>query len=197
LNEPAPLVMYLSALQTPQSNVAIAVRSAGDPRPLLAPAREIIRAADADLPLTNILTMDDIVAESVDESRFAAIVLGFFASVALFLAMIGIYGVMSYAVTQRTREVGIRMALGAQRNDVRALFLRDSSRLTFLGIAIGIVMSLAAVRLISTMLFGVKPLDTVTFVGGALVLTAVALLASYIPARRAAAVDPMVALRYE
>jgi putative ABC transport system permease protein len=189
--------MYISALQTPQFNVAIAIRSAGDPRPLLAPAREIIRTADADLPLTNVLTMDDIVAESVEESRFAAIVLGFFATVALFLAMIGIYGVMSYAATQRTREVGIRMALGAQRSDVRALFLKDSSRLTLIGVAIGILMSLAAVRLISTMLFGVKPLDVITFVGGALVLSCVALLASYIPARRASTVDPMVALRYE
>jgi ABC-type antimicrobial peptide transport system permease subunit len=189
--------MYISTLQKPQRYVAIALRSSGDEKALLAPAREIIRGIDPDIPLTNIETMDQILSESVDDSRFAAIVLGFFAAVALFLAMIGIYGVMSYAVTQRTREVGIRMALGAQRNDVRAMFLRDSSRMTLIGIAIGIAVALAAVRLISTMLFGVKPLDFIAFTGGAIVLTVVALVASYIPARRASSVDPMEALRYE
>jgi putative ABC transport system permease protein len=197
LHEPAPPVMYISTLQKPQRYVAIALRSSGDEKALLAPAREIIRGIDPDIPLTNIETMDQILSESVDDSRFAAIVLGFFAAVALFLAMIGIYGVMSYAVTQRTREVGIRMALGAQRNDVRAMFLRDSSRMTLIGIAIGIAVALAAVRLISTMLFGVKPLDFIAFTGGAIVLTVVALVASYIPARRASSVDPMEALRYE
>jgi putative ABC transport system permease protein len=197
LNEPTPPVMYISILQRPQTNVAIALRATGDEKALLAPAREIIRSVDHDLPLTTVQTMEQILAESMEGSRFAAIALGFFAAVALFLAMVGIYGVMSYAVTQRTREVGIRMALGAQRTDVRALFLRDSSRLTLLGIGIGVAMSLAAVRLISTMLFGVKPLDLVAFTASAVVLTVVALIASYIPARRASAVDPMEALRYE
>jgi len=137
------------------------------------------------------------VASSIASQRFSLILLGGFAGLALLLAGIGIYGVLSYLVGQRTREIGVRMALGAQRLDVLRMVLGDGARMTMVGAAIGLVAALALTRLMASMLFGVRPTDPVTFAAVAVLLCGIALFACYLPARRAAKVDPMVALRYE
>ena len=141
--------------------------------------------------------MQQIVADSIARQRFAMMLFSIFAAGALLLAGLGIYGVLSYIVGQRTREVGIRMALGAQKGDVVRAVLRDGAGMTLPGIAIGLVLALGLTRLMSAMLFGVKPTDLLTFVSVAALLCAVALLACYLPARRAAALDPVQALRAE
>src|SRR6516162_5681357 len=141
--------------------------------------------------------MDFIVADSIARQRFTMILFTGFAVVALLLASVGIYGVLSYVVGQRTQEIGIRMALGAQRGDVLRAFLGDGVRLTLIGIAIGAAAALVLTRLMSSMLFEVKPTDPLTFAGVAILLCLIALLACYIPARRAASVDPLQALRSE
>ena len=143
------------------------------------------------------IPMDRLVASSVARPRFYAVLLGVFAGVAGLLAAIGIYGVLAYAVVERTREIGIRMALGAQRSSVLALVLRQGAILTTVGIALGLAGAAAATRVLQSMLFGVAPLDATTFVAVSLMFGAVATLASYVPARRATRVDPMVALRNE
>jgi putative ABC transport system permease protein len=141
------------------------------------------------------IPLDRLVASSVARPRFYAVLLGVFAGVAGMLAAIGIYGVLAYAVVERTREIGIRLALGAQRRNVLALVLRTGAILTTLGIALGLTGAVAATRVLQSMLFGVAPLDPTTFVAVAVSFGAVATLASYVPARRATRVDPMVALR--
>jgi ABC-type antimicrobial peptide transport system permease subunit len=138
-----------------------------------------------------------VVARSIASQRFALALLGVFAGLALLLASIGIYGVLSYLVGQRTPEIGVRMALGAQRSDVLRMVLRDGVRMTLIGAAIGLAAALGLTHLMASMLFGVEPTDPVTFGGVAVLLCAIGLFACYIPARRAAKVDPMVALRYE
>ena len=140
---------------------------------------------------------EEVVARSIASQRFSLILLGAFAGLALLLAGIGIYGVLSYLVGQRTREIGVRMALGAQRLDVLRMVLGDGARMTMVGAAIGLVAALALTRLMASMLFGVRPTDPVTFAAVAVLLCSIALFACYLPARRAAKVDPMVALRYE
>jgi ABC-type antimicrobial peptide transport system permease subunit len=141
--------------------------------------------------------MDEIVAGSIGQKRFTMTLLAAFALIALLLASIGIYGVLSYLVGQRTQEIGVRMALGAQRFDVLRMVLVDGARMTLVGIAVGFVAALALTRLMASMLFGVKPTDPLTFAAVALLLCGIALFACYVPARRAMKVDPMVALRYE
>jgi ABC-type antimicrobial peptide transport system permease subunit len=138
-----------------------------------------------------------VVARSISSERFSLILLGAFAGLALLLAGIGIYGVLSYLVGQRTREIGVRMALGAQRLDVLRMVMGDGARMTMVGAFIGLVAALALTRLMASMLFGVRPTDPVTFAAVAVLLCGIALFACYLPARRAAKVDPMVALRYE
>ena len=140
---------------------------------------------------------EEVVARSIASQRFSLILLGAFAGLALLLAGIGIYGVLSYLVGQRTREIGVRMALGAQRLDVLRMVLGHGARMTMVGAAIGLVAALALTRLMASMLFGVRPTDPVTFAAVAVLLCGIALFACYLPARRAAKVDPMVALRYE
>jgi putative ABC transport system permease protein len=141
--------------------------------------------------------MDQLLSNSVVQPRLNLTLLVTFAGLALVLAAVGIYGVMAYTVTQRTHEIGIRMAIGAQTEDVLKQVLLEGARLAIIGLAIGLAGSLAATRLIATMLFGVKPTDPLTFAAVAVILTSVTLAACYIPARRATRVDPMVALRYE
>jgi putative ABC transport system permease protein len=141
--------------------------------------------------------MEEVVSQSLTDWRFHAILLGAFGGLALFLAAIGVYGVISYSVAQRTHEIGIRLALGARRDDVLRLVIRQGVKLAFIGIAVGIAAALASTRLIASLLYGVTANDPVTFAGVAILLSFVAVAACYVPARRAAALDPMAALRYE
>jgi putative ABC transport system permease protein len=177
--------------------MTVAVRTSGDPGSLAGAIRKEVLALDKDQPVTNVMTMDEIISRSVWQPRFYTILFGLFAALALVLAAVGIYGVMSYAVTQRTQEIGIRMALGARAFDVLKLIIRNGMTLITIGVVIGLGGAVALTRLLATLLFGVKPTDTLTFVTVSAVLIFVALLACYIPARRATKVDPLVALRYE
>jgi putative ABC transport system permease protein len=196
LNVPPNPEIYLSQLQEPQSSLAVMARTTGDPLQLAAAAREQVKAIDKDLPVT-VTTMDQIFSESVAGQRFNTSLLGIFAAVALLLAMIGVFGVINYSVAQRTREIGIRIALGAQRGDVFRIVVGQGLVLALVGIALGAAGAYALTRLISGLLFGVSPTDGPTFVMVSLIVTVVAFLACYLPARRATKVDPLVALRYE
>jgi putative ABC transport system permease protein len=184
---------YFSGGWTPY----LVIRTSADPASLTAAITDIIHKANASLPVTQVMTMDDLLSDSVSPRRFSVVLIGVFAALALLLAAVGIYGVMSYVVGQRTHEIGIRMALGAQPGDVGRLVVNRAARLVAVGIAIGLVGALALTRLLSSLLYDVKPTDPLTFTGIALLLAGVALLACYVPARRAMRVDPMVALRYE
>jgi predicted permease len=159
--------------------------------------RQKLLASNRDMIVYDNESEKEVVADSIASQRFSLILLGAFAGLALLLAGTGIYGVLSYLVGQRTRQIGVRMALGAQRLDVLRMVLQDGARMTLAGTAIGIVAALGLTRLMASMLFGVKPTDPITFGLVAVVLCGIALLAAYVPARRAANVDPMVALRYE
>jgi len=159
--------------------------------------RKKLLAIQSDLIVGENESEEEVVARSIAGQRFSLILLGVFAALALLLASIGIYGVLSYLVGQRTREIGVRMALGAQRLHVLRMVLRDGVRMTLAGTAIGLVAALGLTRLMASMLFGVKPTDPITFAVVAVGLCGIALFACYLPARRAMRVDPMVALRYE
>jgi putative ABC transport system permease protein len=196
LNVPANPEIYLSVLQEPQSALAVMVRTTADPLQLAAIARAQVSAIDKDQPLT-ITTMDQIFSDSVAGQRFNTLLLVIFAMVALLLAMIGVFGVIHYSVAQRTHELGIRIALGAQRRDVFKLVLGQGLGLVAIGVVIGSAAALALTRLIAGLLFGVSPNDATTFVLVSATVIVVALLACYLPARRATRVDPLVALRYE
>ncbi len=173
------------------------IRTASDPAALAQAAIGEIHKFDPTLPVTHVMTLDNLLVDSVSPRRFSTFLLGVFAGLALLLAAMGIYGVMSYVVSLRTNEIGIRMALGAQQRDIWRLVIGRGAQLAFAGVALGIVGAFAVTKLISSLLYGVKPTDPITFGGVALLLLSVALLACYVPARRAMRVDPMVALRYE
>jgi putative ABC transport system permease protein len=175
----------------------LVVRTASDPLAIVAAVRDVVHKVDPNLPLTRVMTMDGLLSDSVSPRRFSAALIGIFAALALLLAAVGIYGVMSYTVSQRTQEIGVRMALGAQVDHVRGMILWQTLKLTLLGVGIGLAGSFVVARFLASLLFGVGTYDPITFLGVALLLTAVALAASYIPARRAMRVDPIVALRYE
>jgi putative ABC transport system permease protein len=170
-------------------------RTDGDPLSLVPAVRGEVHAIDKDQPVVLIHTMEELVARSASQRRFNMLLLVVFAGVALILAAVGIYGVMSYSVEQRTHEIGLRMALGANTSDVLRLLLGQGMKLMVLGVAIGLAATSAMTRLISSLLFGVSATDPVTYMAITLLLAVVALLACYIPARRAARVDPVVALR--
>ncbi len=172
-----------------------AVRTDGDPESIISTVRGIVRQLDADAASFNIARMDSIVATTISRPRMYAVLLGIFAGVGVVLALIGIYGVMAYAVTQRTREIGIRMALGAQRTEVMTLVLRQGLALTFAGILLGLAGAVATTRYLEGMLFGLTPLDRTTFIAVSLMFATIATMASYVPARRATKVDPLTALR--
>jgi predicted permease len=198
LAEPPVPTMYMPYAQRPQDDEAFFVlRTLQTPLASLPDVRSAMRGVDANLPLAEIRTMEQVLSASLTDWRFDAILLGAFGSLALIISTIGIYGVISYSVAQRTHEMGVRMALGAARRDVVKLVVGQGLRLAVAGIAIGLVGAWALTRFLASLLFGVKPTDPLTFVGVCLILAVVAVLASYLPARRATRVDPMVALRYE
>ena len=206
VTRPAPTIVYwpvvVEDLWTPgvniQRNLAYAIRNDrfGSPT-LLKEIQQAVWSINPNLPVANVQTLDEIQAETMAQTSFALVMLSIAAAVALLLGIVGIYGVISYIVTQRTREIGIRMALGAAQRDVSALFLRHGLILSAIGIALGVAGAAGLTRLMSSMLFGVSALDSVTYVAVALGLGATALLASYLPAARASRVDPSVALRFE
>ena len=173
-----------------------AVESRGTPG-FLRELEQAVWSVDRNLPLANVQTLEEIQARSMAQTSFALVMLGIAASVALLIGVVGIYGVIAYATTQRTREIGVRMALGAQIGDVRKMFLRHGLSLTAIGIALGIGVAVVVTRVMSAFLFGVGPMDPMTYAVVSGVLAAVALLATYLPARRASRVDPIVALRAE
>jgi putative ABC transport system permease protein len=189
--------LYLPYLQNPSSIMNLVVRTTSNPLRWANAVRSQVWAVDKDQPLFDTKTVENIVADSFGRQHVLASLLGTFATVALLLAAVGIYGLISYAVRQRTHEIGIRIALGAQSGEVLRLVLRQGMGLTLAGLFIGLFAALAAAGLLGSFLFGVRPTDPASFAGVALLLTGIALLACFIPARRAVRVDPMVALRYE
>jgi len=197
LAQPTTMQTYEPCLQTAFSAMTLVVRADGNPAALSGAIRSEVLAIDKEQPVSRIRPLEQVVSESVAKQRFLMLLLGIFASVALVLAAVGLYGVMSYSVNQRTHEIGIRAALGAQRKDVLKLVVGQGMVLALTGAGIGLAASFALTRLMASLLFGVSATDPLTFAGIALLLTIVALLACYIPARRAMKVDPMIALRYE
>lgn len=188
---------YFSFAQVPPSGMTVVIKATGDPNQLIAAARQQVKLVDPDQPIYGIRTMDEIRAESVAPERLNLTLLSIFAGIALVLAVVGIYGVMSYAVTQRTHEIGIRMAIGARPFDVFRMILSQGMKLALIGVAIGLVGAFALTRLMTSMLFGVEPTDATTFTTISVVLITVAFLACYLPGRRATKVEPVVSLRYE
>jgi len=194
-SKPNPEI-YLSHLQEPQGALAVMVRTSIDPTQLTSAARQQVKLLDKDQPVT-ITTMEEIFSQSVASQRFNTLLLGTFASLALILAMVGIFGVINYSVAQRTHELGIRIALGAQRSDVLKLVIGEGLLLALLGVALGSVGAYGVTRLLRGLLFGVSPTDALTFALVSALVIGVALFACYLPGRRAMKVDPLEALRYE
>jgi putative ABC transport system permease protein len=178
-------------------SMALAIRTTVDPLSLAGSVRQTVWALDRNIPISNVQTMQEVIATQVVQQRFNAALLGVFALVALVLSTAGIYSVISYSVARRTREIGVRMALGAQTGDVLKLVIRKGMLLALIGIAGGLAASLVLTRVMQSMLFEVSASDPATFLGVAVLLALVALLACYLPARRATKVDPITALRYE
>ncbi|HWN99789.1 MAG TPA: FtsX-like permease family protein, partial [Blastocatellia bacterium] len=189
--------VYLPFAQIPIGRSSLAIRTPGPPENLIAAVRAQVKELDPDQPVAHIMPMTEVVATSVWQPRLYTALFGVFAGVALILASVGIYGVMSYSVTQRTREIGLRMALGAQRQDVLMLVVGQGILLAAIGVGVGLAAAAALTRLMSSLLFGVTATDPVTFGVVSVLLAGVALGACLVPALRAAKVDPMVALRYE
>ena len=173
------------------------VRTSSDPVALAQAAIAVIHEFDSNLPVTHVMSLHNLLSDSVSSRRFSTFLLGMFAGLALLLAAVGIYGVMSYVVSMRTSEIGMRMALGAQPGDIWKLVIGRGARLALAGVALGLVGAVVLTKFIASLLYGVKPTDPLTFGGVAALLIGVALLACYVPARRAMRVDPIVALRYE
>jgi putative ABC transport system permease protein len=197
LANPARLEVYLPYRQRPENDMSLVVRSSTDPASLVPAIRSAIASVDKDQPVFGVETMKQLVSDSVSTRRVTLILLGLFSALALVLAAIGIYGVMAYSVAQRTHEIGIRIAVGAQHRDVLRMVLGEGTRLTLWGLAFGLIAALALTRLLSSLLYAVSASDPVTYAAVAALQVLVALLACYIPARRALRVDPLVALRYE
>ncbi|HKP35721.1 MAG TPA: ABC transporter permease [Pyrinomonadaceae bacterium] len=197
LDQKPPMQIYLPHEQFPTSFNTLVIKTENDPESVAAAVRSAILSVDKDQAVYNVATLSELQANSILLRTFFMVLLIVFASLALILAVVGIYGVTSYSVTQRTQEIGIRMALGAGAADVLKLILRNGMTLTFIGVSIGLAGAFALTRLLTILLYGVQPTDAVTFAAVSVTLIAASLLACYIPARRATKVDPLVALRYE
>ncbi|HYP26491.1 MAG TPA: ABC transporter permease [Blastocatellia bacterium] len=194
--EPYPQ-MYEVYSQNPARGAALVVRTASDPTGMVASVRAQVSDIDRDQPLYNVRTMEQVLADSVSHQRFNMLLISVFSAVALVLAGVGIYGVISYSVSHRSHEIGIRMALGAMRVDILRMVIEHGLKLALVGVGIGLVAAFVLTRVMSSLLYGVSAIDPLTFAGGTIVLIGVAVMACYIPARRATKVDPMTALRYE
>jgi predicted permease len=197
LDTDSRVTLYTPHLQSPDHTMYVVARTKNDPLGVAAAVTREARAMDPNSPVFDVKTMDQLLSDSLARRRFSMLALGLFALVAMTLAAVGIYGVISYAVAQRTREIGVRVALGAQSRDVLALVLKQGMSMALVGVGLGLVAAFALTRVMSGLLFGVNATDALTFVVVPLSLTAVALVACLVPARRAAKVDPMIALRYE
>jgi putative ABC transport system permease protein len=197
LDRKEPMQIYLPEAQFPTSLMTLVVHTAGDPKTMIGAVRSAIREIDNDYAAYNIATMEQLLADSISLRRFSMLLLAIFAGVALMLAAVGIYGVISYSVTQRTHEIGVRLALGARRQDIVRLVIRQGMAMAMAGVGIGLIATFALTRLMESLLFNVSTTDAATFIIIPIALTIVALGACFVPARRAAKVDPMVALRYE
>jgi predicted permease len=193
--EPIFPAAYVPYSFDPALNTGLTIRTAGDPARLVSAAREQIRSADAALPVFQVSTMEDLRQRSFWQFRLFGWMFSTFGAIALLLASVGVYGVLSYSVSQRTQEIGVRVALGAGRNDVLRLILGQGLRLALLGIGLGLIGAFGTTRFLKTVLYNVTPTDPLSFIVVAAFLTLVALVASYVPARRAMGVDPLVALR--
>jgi putative ABC transport system permease protein len=191
-----PTIFYPYA-QLPYATMTMVLRTSVAPPSLASAVERTVHQFDPDQPAADVRTMESVAGQALAEQRFHTVVLSIFAGIAFALAAVGIYGVMAYDVTQRTQEIGIRMALGAQTHDVLKLILGQGARLAAYGIAAGVAAALGLTRLMAAMLYGVKATDALTFAFIALLLAAVALIASYLPSRRAMALDPVTALRHE
>jgi putative ABC transport system permease protein len=197
LSAPVIAESYVPYAQMPFAPMSVVVRSVGDPQALVPALTREVQSVDKDLPLLHIKTLDEYVGGSIADTRFQTILLSSFGALAFVLTAVGLYGVISYTVAYRTREMGVRLALGADRDSILAMIIKTGVLLAGTGIVVGLVAALLLTRLIASLLYGVSPTDPLTFIGVPIVLMAMAVIASYLPARRAAKVDPMVALRYE
>jgi ABC-type antimicrobial peptide transport system permease subunit len=197
LDAPPELAYYLADRQQPFARRYVMVRTSADPRSAIASIRSAMSALDRDVPITRVYTLAELVDDSVAAPRFRTTLVTLFAIVGLVLAAVGIYGVMAYTVSERTRELGVRLALGATRREVLRMVMTEAAALAAAGVVLGIAGAAAATRLMATLLFGVTPTDPTTFASIAAILMGVALAGSYVPARRATRVDPMATLRSE
>jgi predicted permease len=195
-NDPAPAI-YLPYTQEIMPWQTLVIRTKNDPMSLAAPIRHAVAALDPEQPVARIATLDELLEASTAQPRFHTFVLGSFAGIALLLSAIGIYGLMAYTISRRTREIGVRMAVGARPLDILKLVFGQSMTMTMAGIAFGLLGAYSVTRVMKSLLFGVTTTDPLTFAAATLLLSSVALLATYSPARRAMRVDPMVALRHE
>jgi predicted permease len=197
LAEDSPPEIYVPYAQFPIQSMEVVLRTEVEPRSMAAVAERVVHGLDPELPVARVATLDEVLARSVSEPRFYALLLGSFAAIALFLAALGLFGVMSYAVAQRTRELAVRIALGARRETLLRMVLREALLLGAVGAAVGLAGALLLSHVLASMLFSLSPRDPATLCAVALLLLATAILASYVPARRATRVDPVVALRSE
>ena len=197
LNEPASPFVYLSTTWNYRPDVVFHVRTTGDPRLLAEPVRAIIHRADAKLPVFGPVTLEDHIQSASFQQRLGASLLSAFGVLAVLLSSIGLYATIAYSVSRRTRELGARLAMGATRRDIMRLVLTQAVRVTAIGLAIGLGLAIGAAQLFGTLLVGVRPVDPATLIAVTLLLSGIAIVASYGPARRAARLDPLQALRYE
>jgi putative ABC transport system permease protein len=197
LTNAAPIAAYVALAQAPSNSAALMVRASGDPMTHAPAVRQTIRELDPQLAVFGMEPLADTVSRSISRQRFMMLLLGVFASVALALAAIGIYGILSYSVERRTHEIGIRMALGASPSKMVSAVVGNGLRLMLAGLVLGFAGAFAVTRLLETLLFGVTPLDPVTYIGVGVLFAIVALVASYVPARRVTRIQPTIALRTE